>query len=172
MDIEFPEYNGWSNYATWAAYTHITDNNLQEVFVKQGVQEWLTLKLKGFFSIIYKDHFRELLMQDLLTLAIQFVEWPLVMLALEGKILYKELSNLDEATIAYLEVGLWQNIIAGREQREDEALKIWVRDSIITWVESADARSHATSPLSLLVKKYFAIVIESVDWEQLTNKLK
>lgn len=181
--VEFTEYNGWKNYATWAAFTYITGSDrlrplYSELARKDKVREHLTLKMEGFFSIVYRDRSREILMQDWITCATQWIDWPGVLHMLRGRhaalVLEQEPTNLDMVAVAYFETipGIWQTIVSGAKGGEDQALKDWVTDGIITWIESPDARAHASSPVSLFIKSCFDIVIGSIDWDRLTEALK
>ncbi len=172
--VEFGPYNNWPNEFTWSAFTHITDNHLERVMVMKGVQHWLTFMMRGLFSMNTRDTFRELLMREWIGTVLDWMEWSMILEALRGPV--PQVSNLDEIALAYFQTipGVWQTIVSGIRSPLDQdlALKNWVRDGVITWVETPDARLKVNSPINILVNACFTIALASIDWQHLEEALK
>ena len=112
-------------------------------------------------------------MQDLLDCAINWTDWFNVLCELHEEIGQGELTNLDMAAIACFETNpdIFQSIVKDAEGGADSALKGWIRDSIITWIQSPEAHERYGSPVSIYARACFDIVFESVDWDKLTEAL-
>jgi hypothetical protein len=174
--IGFIKYNGWTNYATWATFTHLTDENwipAHGLACTGELQEHFTCEMGNFISGGGQNKLNEYLMTDYLNCAIDWVEWFTVLSALRSPVAYSDLTELDIATIEYFETipGIWQSIVGNAKGGPDQALKDWVQDGILTWIKAPDARRYQNAPATILAKAYFSSVFGSIDWDSLTKAL-
>jgi len=182
--VEFQEYNGWSNFPSWSAYTVMTSDfetyqALQRIadqgtplavkdFVIKTVQSWKEDKFTP-----HKEAAR-MLAQDFLMNGIRKVEWTPVYDTLRGK--RRKVGEANElTTLAYdlLSKTDWKPIVAEAAYffQADDLLRGWVEDQCLTWLASPDARAHSGS-----VGKFATTVLDmyfqAVQWEEVTDALR
>ena len=129
--------------------------------------------MEAFFLITYQDAFCERLIKDWVDCVIAWIDWPGVLSVLRGKDLSQEPTDIDMASVTYLETipGIWQTIVSGAKGGEDQALKDWILESTTEYITNMEARVHST-PTETFVRDCLNIVIKVVRWTRLAEALE
>jgi hypothetical protein len=178
----FPPYENDQNYPTWALRQHVQSGSenirlLAKFLAREGkLQAHFTLKMQGFFSTTSQDKFREDLMKDWISCAIQWVDWFAVLDFFQSTEFDREPNTLDMLAIECLKED-WQDIvIAGKEkdpvEQPDDALRLYMLNCLALWISSPHTRSHTESPNAVFIRGCFDLVIASVDWSRLTESFQ
>ena len=181
MKVSFDEYNGWTNFPTWAIFTHVTSyfesgRQFEEV-AQYGRVEHDTKGLINNFLIHGlddKNRMIHLLLSDFLMNGVRKIDWSWVNNRLQGlKEIPREPHELSELALELLrQYPNYQDlIIAGNLGGTDSNLQSWTESQLITWVGSKRARMP-NSPISQLANKIIEIYLNVVDWDKLTSAFK
>lgn len=178
------EYNGWPNYVTWDAFLWADGEYLGRLFTH--------MQRTGKTTEQFKEHFWFLLdaelhtgaknkiaglISDWLLNAHDWVDWNFIVTSLTTDTPLNPAA--EDVTVLMLELVKamdwnWRETLAPYTSRlpADDALKDWVKDFVITWYESVDARKYTSSPISKYCRAALWLYYQSVDWQHLYDAFK
>ena len=181
--MNFREYNGWSNEATWSIFTNFTRYKETRVPMKQRAQEG-TKQVRSFVEMLVHSWYEgtissrhsealQCLGQEFIQSAIRHISWSYIYDALRGEPVPKPPNELTRIAYELLSTQNWQEIVEGAKYdiAADTMLSDWFEKHSLTWVGIPDDRKRG----GLVSKFTFAVMdiyMEAVNWDEVTEVLK
>ncbi len=181
--MNFPEYNGWSNEATWSIFTNFTRYKETRVPMKQRAQEG-SIRVRTFAETLVLSWYEgavggryckamQRLGQEFIQSAIRRVSWSYIYDGLRGEAVPEPPNELTRIAYELLSMQNWQEIVAGARQEitADTMLSEWFEKRCLVWAAISDGRKRHG-----LVAKFTLAVMDTymaaVNWGEVTEVLR
>jgi len=181
--MNFREYNGWSNEATWSIFTNFTRYKETRVPMKQRAQEG-TKQVRSFVEMLVHSWYEgtissrysealQHLGQEFIRSAIRYISWSYIYDALRGEPVPEPPNELTGIAYELLSTQNWQEIVEGAkcDIAADTMLSDWFEKHSLTWVGIPDGRKRR----GLVSKFTFAVMdiyMKAVNWDEVTEGLR
>ena len=181
--MNFPEYNGWSNEATWSIYTNFTRYKETCVPMKQRAQED-TKEVRSFVEMLVHSWYEgpvsdghsealQCLGQAFMLSAIRYVRWSYIYDVLRGAPVPEPPNELTRIAYELLSTQNWQEIVEGSKNdiTADNMLSDWFEKHCLTWAGIPDGRKRR-GLISKFTLVAMDIYMKAVNWDEVTEVLR
>lgn len=179
----FPEYNGWSNEATWSVFTNFTRHKETRVPMKQQAQEG-TKQVRSSIEMLVHTWYEgtvsgrhsealQCLGQGFIQSAIRYVNWSYIYDLLRGEPLPEPPNELTGIAYELLSTQNWQEIVEGAmyDTTADTRLSDWFEKHCLIWVSIPDGRKR-NGLISKFTLAVMDIYMKAVNWDEVTEVLR
>lgn len=173
--VEFPKYEGQTNYPTWAICLVIdNDRNTHEYyrtfarlqgldFVKEEITQWINQFVEADDS--YEKHHEDIV-SSWMNYSVRKVNWTIVHEKLAGRETGHESDELTDVAASIMQQSPWKDLVQTEFRFEaDDALRDWLLEQVNVWTHSVAARRATESPLTRFCMKAYEICLAVVDWQ-------
>jgi hypothetical protein len=181
--MDFPEYRGWSNEATWFIFTNFIRDRESHILLKEQAQEG-TQQVQAFVEKLVQSWYEGTasetdvravrhLGRAVILSAVRRVRWAYIYDVLRGETVPDPPNELTRIAYEVLSTQNWQEVIEGAsyDMMAIDLLSRWFETHCRTWAGISDSRK-SRGHIAKFTIAALDIYMESANWDEVVEVLR